>query len=179
MFMRNVQEGLHQIMLENFKKSGYIGKNRNWIRYFPFTKFRHIGMNVTTKFHWDGFNGDKDINGFLGNYRKNRKFRLKPEPDPEISGCKISGTLAGMFIPSFIGMVSAVTKILSVLWETMKKTGTGSGNMRMQNFRHISRNVHTKFHQDGFRGYKDTRHCGLGGGGGGGGVGGGGGGGKK
>ncbi len=149
-------------MLENFKKSGYIGKNRNWIRYFPFTKFGHIGMNVTTKFHWDGFNGDKDINSFLGNYRKkleipaktgtrsgkkrvqnfrhigrnvhtkfhrdgfsgnkdiigymgnygkNRKFRLKPEPDPEIWGCKISGTLAGMFIPSFIRMVSEVTKI--------------------------------------------------------------------
>ncbi len=35
------------------------------------------------------------------------------------------------------------------------ETGTGTGIARIQNVRHICRNVYTKFHRDGSNGYKD------------------------
>ncbi len=57
----------------------------------------------------------------LENFRKNRNFRLKPEPEPELSGSKMSGILAGMLIPNFIGMVPTVTKILTVMWDGRRR----------------------------------------------------------
>ncbi len=121
-------------------------------------------MNVTTKFHWMVSTVTKIVT-FFGAIQKKPEIPAKTgtgSGNKRVQNFRHVGRIVHTKFQrdGFSGYKDIIGYMgnYGKKPEVPAKTGTGSGNMRVQNFRHISRNVHTKFHQDGFRGYKDIRN---------------------